>query len=247
MKNETTLLYDGSFNGFLTAVYVAFEERLHVVGIEKNEQGQNELFSETETIFTHVEKAKRVWNGVRQKSYNAITNIYFAYLSETKGIELMLYGYIKELMTPKGTTSEFSGETIAFITQLAQKVSREKQRLETSVKLDTTKDGVYFATLAPDFNVLPLLSKHFRTKHSDQEWVLYDVKRKYAVYYHLNQVELVRLTLDEVSRTFGQGNKKAWHTHFKNEAIRSRIQRKVHPQRVPTATYNPMQENRTAV
>ena len=84
MKNETTLLYDGSFNGFLTAVYIAFEERLHVVGIEKNEQGQNELFSETETIFTHVEKAKRVWNGVRQKSYNAITNIYFAYLSETK-------------------------------------------------------------------------------------------------------------------------------------------------------------------
>ena len=113
MKNETTLLYDGSFNGFLTAVYVAFEERLHVVGIEKNEQGQNELFSETETIFTHVEKAKRVWNGVRQKSYNAITNIYFAYLSETKGIELMLYGYIKELMTPKGSTSEFSGETIS--------------------------------------------------------------------------------------------------------------------------------------
>ncbi|MEM8927924.1 MAG: DNA metabolism protein, partial [Bacteroidota bacterium] len=78
MKNETTLLYDGSFNGFLSAVFVAFEEKLHVADIQKNGQGQNGLFSDTETIFTHVEKAKRVWNGVRSKSYNAISNIYFA-------------------------------------------------------------------------------------------------------------------------------------------------------------------------
>ena len=30
MENAKTLIYDGSFNGFLTAIFVAFEERAQI-------------------------------------------------------------------------------------------------------------------------------------------------------------------------------------------------------------------------
>jgi len=35
MKNSKTLIYDGSFNGFLTAVFIAFDEKIKVTDIQK--------------------------------------------------------------------------------------------------------------------------------------------------------------------------------------------------------------------
>ena len=39
MKNSKILIYDGSFNGFLTAIFVAFEEKIEVSDIQKNSVG----------------------------------------------------------------------------------------------------------------------------------------------------------------------------------------------------------------
>ena len=244
MKNETTLIYDGSFNGFLTAVFVAFEEKLKVADIQRNGQGQNGLFSETETIFTNVVKAKRVWNGVRGKSYNAISNIYFAYLSETEGVEMMLFNYIKKLMSAKGgKQSDFSDETVLYISQLARKVGREKHRMEAFVRFQLTKDDIYFANIEPDFDVLPLISKHFRNRYADQQWLIYDVKRRYGIFYNLKGVEIVLLNLEEIhfnrtrkSKAFNEAEydyQDLWNNYFKSTNIKSRINRKLHTQHVP--------------
>ena len=257
INKETTLIYDGSFNGFLTAVFIAFEERLEVVDIQKNSKVQNGLFSETETIFTHLEKAKRVWNGVRKKSYNAITTIYFAFLSETEGIELMLYRYIQKLMVQKGKQKDFSDDIVLFISQLARKVSREKHRMEAFVRFQLTKDGIYFSNIEPDFDVLPLISKHFRNRYADQQWLIYDVKRSYGIYYDLEGVELVLLNLSEIyhNRTkqaavFTDGEyeyQDLWNSYFKSTNIKSRINKKLHTQHVPKRYWKYLSEKKVAV
>jgi len=254
---KITLIYDGSFNGFLTAVFLAFEERLKVVDIQKNGQGQNGLFSETEAIFTNIEKAKRVWNGVRSKSYNAISNIYFAYLSETEGIEMMLFEYIKKLMMHKGKQSDFSDETVLYISQLARKVGREKHRMEAFVRFQLTKDDIYFANIEPDFDVLPLISKHFRNRYADQQWLIYDVKRKYGIFYNLEGVEIVSLNLNEIhfnrtrkSKVFTEGEydyQDLWNNYFKSTNIKSRINRKLHTQHVPKRYWKYLSEKKEAV
>jgi len=251
---KTTLIYDGSFNGFLTAVFVAFEEKFNVADIQKNGQGQNGLFSDTETIFTHVEKAKRVWNGVRGKSYNAISNIYFAYLSETPGIEYMLYNYIKKLMAHKGKQHDFSDETVLYISQLARKVGREKHRMEAFVRFQLTRDTIYFANIEPDFDVLPLISKHFRNRYADQQWLIYDVKRRYGIFYNLEGVEIISLNLEEThfnrtrkSKAFTEGEydyQDLWNNYFKSTNIKSRINRKLHTQHVPKRYWKYLSEKK---
>ena len=257
MKNTTTLIYDGSFNGFLTSVYIAFEEKLNVADIQKNSQGQNGLFSETQTIFTNVEKAKRVWNGIRNKSYNTISTIYFAFLSETEGIEYMLYTYIKKFMAHKGKQADFSDDTILYIAQLARKVGREKHRMEAFVRFQLTKDNIYFANIEPDFNVLPLISKHFRNRYADQQWLIYDVKRRYGIYYNLEGVEIVSLNLDEIhfnrtrrSKAFTDGEydyQSLWNNYFKSTHIKSRINRKLHTQHIPKRYWKYLSEKKEAV
>src|SRR5690606_16617615 len=130
MNPETTLIYDGSFNGFLTAVFDAFDQKLNVVDIQKNNQCQNRLFSGSQIIFTHVDKAKRVWNGIRNKSHNAISNVYFAFLGEADGVEHMLYIYIQKLMwNQNGDFPDHSQSSVVYIDQLARKVGREKHRM----------------------------------------------------------------------------------------------------------------------
>ena len=257
MKNATILIYDGSFNGFLTAIYVAFEEKLNLADIQKNSQGQNGLFSETETIFTHVEKAKRVWNGIRNKSYHAISNVYFAFLSETDGIEYMLYTYIKKLMTQKEKQVDFSDDTVLYIAQLARKVGREKHRMEAFVRFQLTKDNIYFANIEPDFDVLPLISKHFRNRYADQQWLIYDVKRRYGIYYNGEGVEIVSLNLEEIhynrirkSKTFTEGEydyQGLWNNYFKSTHIKSRINRKLHTQHIPKRYWKYLSEKKEAV
>jgi len=258
MKNSKTLIYDGSFNGFLTAVFIAFEEKIEVADIQKNGQTQNGLFSESETIFTNVTKAKRVWNGVRSKSHNAISNIYFAFLSEAEGIEPMLFNYIKKLMAASTRKQlDFSDDTVLYISQLARKVGREKHRMEAFVRFQLTKDDIYFANIEPDFDVLPLISKHFRNRYADQQWLIYDVKRNYGIYYNLDNVELVSLDLSEIhhnrtkkSKVFVEGEydyQELWNNYFQSTNIKSRINRKLHTQHVPKRYWKYLSEKKEAV
>lgn len=257
MKNSTTLIYDGSFNGFLTAIFAAFEEKLNVADIQKNGKGQNGLFSETETIFTNVEKAKRVWNGIRSKNYNAITNIYFAFLSEEEGVELLLYSYIKKLMAAKNKQSDYSDGVVLRVSQLAKSVGREKHRMEAFVRFQLTKDNIYFANIEPDFDVLPLISKHFRNRYADQQWLIYDVKRRYGIFYNLEGVEIVSLDLNEIhfnrtrkSKVFAENEydyQELWNNYFKSTNIKSRINRKLHTQHVPKRYWKYLSEKKEAV
>ena len=258
MEKSTTLIYDGSFNGFLTAVFVAFEEKLNVASIQTNTQCQNGLFSESETIFTHVEKAKRVWNGVRNKSHSAISNIYFAYLSETEGIEILLYQYIQKLMASRNQKhNDFSDETVLRINQLARSVGREKHRMEAFVRFQLTQDNIYFANIEPDFNVLPLISKHFRNRYADQQWLIYDVKRKYGIFYNLEGVEIVSLNLSEIHFNKIQKSEAflneeydyqaLWNDYFKSTNIKSRINKKLHTQHVPKRYWKYLSEKKEAV
>jgi len=258
MNNAKILIYDGSFNGFLTAVFKAFEEKIHVADIQRNGQAQNALFSETEIIFTQMDKAKRVWNGIQHKSSTAIKNVYFAFLSEHRGIEILLYRYIQKLFaSPTSVHSNYSDPSILKIAQLAKNVGREKHRMEAFVRFQLTKDELYFANIEPDFNVLPLISKHFRSRYTDQSWLIYDVKRKYGLYYDLKTVELVLLDLEEMytnsirknDRFLDEeyGYQELWANYFKSTHIKSRINKKLHIQHVPKRYWRYLSEKKQAV
>ncbi|GLU44677.1 TIGR03915 family putative DNA repair protein [Allomuricauda sp. NBRC 101325] len=238
MESSTTLIYDGSFNGFLTAVYVAFDEKLTVADIQKNNQSQNELFSDTQTIFTHIENAKRVWNGIRNMSYNAISYIYFAFLSETEGIEMILYTYIQKLMlTKNGNTLDYSDGSVAYMEQLSKKVRNEKHFLENHLRFSKTKDCIHFAQIKPNFNVLPLISKHYRNRFTDQQWLIFDAKRNYGIYYSSGQMEMV--TLSEIISL----DKKS----VKNTILKELIKSKLHTPKSNNRYHRSFSEQKEAV
>lgn len=258
MNATKTLIYDGSFNGFLTAVFNGFEQKLPYADIQTQGQVQRGLFAEAETIFTNMEKAQRVWNGIRNKSNTAVKHIYFAFLSEQRDIETLLYRYTQKLMGNKASiTFDFSDDCVLKINQLAHKVGREKHRMEAFVRFQLTKDQIYFANIEPDYDVLPLISKHFRNRYADQQWIIYDVKRKYGLYYNLDNVEIVSLDLEDIfSNSIRRSNRLTsaehefqdlWQNYFKSTTIKSRINSKLHTQHVPKRYWKYLSEKKEAV
>jgi probable DNA metabolism protein len=192
MNEAKILIYDGSFNGYLTAVFHAFEQKLAIVDIQKEENAQSGLFSDAEVIYTDIDKAKRVWNGIQNKNDSAIKNIYFAFMSEESGIELLLFQYIKTVFSSEAKLYlNFTDQAVLKVNQLAKSVSKEKYHIESFLRFNKMNNDTYRALISPENDILPLISKHFRSQYANQKWLIYDAKRKYGLYYDLNSITKV--------------------------------------------------------
>ncbi len=53
------------------------------------------------------------------------------------------------------------------------------------------QDEMYFAKIEPDFNVLPLIQKHFKDRYADQKWMIFDLKRNFGIIYDLKNAEFL--------------------------------------------------------
>ncbi|MDB2462935.1 TIGR03915 family putative DNA repair protein [Algibacter sp.] len=241
----SNLIYDGTFDGFLTSVFYVYEYKLENVAIQKKTGAQNLLFSEPETVITDTTKADRVWKGLKQKLSKASSfQVYYAFLSEKEHIEVLLLDYIKYAFESiVAIDKDYAHPTVLKIAQIAKMVGREKHRMEAFVRFKLTKDKIYFANIDPDFNVLPLISKHFKSRYADQKWVIYDLKRRYGLFYDLNTVEIINLNFsDEFDPTKTSPDifsdeefefQKLWQDYFKSTNIESRKNMKLHIRHVP--------------
>ncbi|WP_299666411.1 TIGR03915 family putative DNA repair protein [uncultured Polaribacter sp.] len=243
--NGKILIYDGSFEGFLTCIFHIFEYNLKDVSIQNEFLIQNGLFSENETIITDKEKSDRVWQGLKGKvAAISATKMYYAFLSEQLGIENILLDYLQYIFsTKKKVDTDFTHASVLKTSQIAKNVSREKHRMEAFVRFKLTKDEIYFANIAPDFNVLPLISKHFKSRYADQKWVIYDIKRNYGLHYDLNSLEIIQMDFPknfDFSKTddnfFSEKEfefQKLWQDYFKSTNITERKNMKLHIRHVP--------------
>jgi probable DNA metabolism protein len=180
-------LYDGSFEGLLTVIFEAYERRIWPRSIQEIAHRQDEFFADTLLVATDRAKANRVWRGLGKKlSEGARTGLYHAFLSERPGIELLVAEYARLAFSLEENVEEYFTENCVLeINQIRQRVWREKHRMEAFVRFRKTADGTYFSLIDPDFNVLPLITRHFEDRYADQPWVIYDSRRRYGIYYDL--------------------------------------------------------------
>ena len=136
MDNSKILVYDGSFNGFLTAVFIALKSNYDILGFQKEAYKQKGLFADVESIFTDLSKSKTVLESIEAKNHNGIRNIYFAFLSETDGIDYMLYQFIRTIYGRCGEGQvEQTVQLESKISKLALNVRREKSHTENMVEI----------------------------------------------------------------------------------------------------------------
>jgi len=239
----TTLIYDNTWIGFLTSIFEVYERKIENASIVKETVYQPQVFAENIQVSSDKAKAERVWKGLQKKlPYSSCRDIYCCYLSEIPGIENTMLQFIRLAFSMEDAEKAFGNAAVLKVSQTARMVHREKHRMEAFVRFKLTTDGIYFAEIDPDFNVLPLIAKHFKNRYADQKWLIYDLKRKYGIFYNLVDVEEITLdfsvTTNEDSNTSVFSEDEAlyqtlWKDYFEHVNISERKNTKLHLRHVP--------------
>lgn len=189
------LLYDGSFEGFLSVVFDCYANKLTPTDICPEEKFQSALFHDTVNVATNVEHSRRVWSSWQKKLTRSINQLPFlAFLSAEKGIEMQLLHFARlSFASPIPVDGNYGDEQILSIRKASRRVTQEAARMLEFVRFQLTKDGIYFSGIKPRYDVLPMILRHFKDRFADQKWLIYDVKRDYGFYYNLQSVDEVNI------------------------------------------------------
>jgi probable DNA metabolism protein len=239
------VVYDGSFEAFLTGVFDVYEHKLRNVVFLRDKDYQKNIFGSEHIVVPDRVKAERVLKGLRQRlSGKAISQMYKAFLSEIHQMANTILQYIQYAF--KSTTSieyDYSHPAVLAVTNTAVKVAKEKHRMEAFVRFQLTKDKLYYATIQPDYNVLPLIADHFEKRYADQRWMIYDIHRHYGIYYDLKTTEMVEMIFnEETDRGKNVGivmdedeslYQQLWQQYFNSVNIAARKNMRLHVQHMP--------------
>ncbi|TWR26628.1 DNA metabolism protein [Mucilaginibacter achroorhodeus] len=240
----TTLIYDGTFEGLLTAVFDVYAHKLDVVKLHQGEWLEGALFDEKMQVITDETRAGRVLKALKLKlSTLGVQRLYAAHLAEIPGEDNNLLGFIRYAIdTDENIEEDYGNRYVMRVSEMVRMVRREKHRMEAFIRFQKLRDGSFYAAIEPDFNVLPLLIKHFRSRYADMKWMIYDLRRKYGIYYDLHDTQFITLDFAENSRqadivaayTEDEGMyQNLWKNYFKSVNITSRKNTKLHVRHIP--------------
>ncbi|WP_278022661.1 TIGR03915 family putative DNA repair protein [Flavobacterium ginsengisoli] len=240
----TQIVYDGSYEGWLTAVFEIYEYKLKGIVFAKEEISNTLLFSNSHFVTTNGEKANRVLNDLQQRlSHHGFNNIYFAFLSELEKIEEILFRFVEyAFASPINIEGDLSRIEVSNVKKAAHLTGKESHRMKAFVRFKLTKDNLYYAIVDPDCDVLPIIEQHFKNRYSDQRWLIYDSKRKYGIYYDLENVSTVEMQFEsnasssflaEINDENEEFFQNLWRNYFCSVNIESRKNTKLHIKHMP--------------
>ena len=237
--------FDGTLDGLLTAVFYAFSFKEQPESLLTQGDALPLFCERIYKVCTDEEKARRVWAGLEKRlSREAMRLISVSWLSELQELNTPLFQYICKVFRQGDISHNFSDSDVLAVTNIARQVLHEQLRMKQFIRFQKANDGTYLAVVAPDHNVLPLITDHFQDRFNDQPWLIYDARRHYGYYYSITpgpspMGEAVRITFEDESTVpfdLGNGNLKddvisaddrllqdLWRTYFKAICIRERM------------------------
>lgn len=234
-------LYDGSLQSLLTIIYDCVKDNIIPDKITNENNKENELFGEYILKNCDDKKAQTVLNYLKSNfSIKIIENIFYAFLSNEKEIELKILNYVYEIMKrKKDISNNFTDNNVFVIKKIILNVKNEVHRYLGIVRFSETKDNTYYAEIEPDNNIICLISNHFIRRFKNQNFLIHDIKRNIGAFYYNGNIEYMELNskidMDEILSEDEKIYQSLWKIYFKNIAISERknlrLQRQFIPQR----------------
>lgn len=252
-------IFDGTMTGVLCCVFRAFQFKEFDVIVSSENNTQAALFDETIFVESNDAQANRVWQGLKLKvSASGLRNFYYTFLSEQEDAFQHLFNFsVYAFFAQKAIDRDYGHPDVLALSKWAKQVGREKHRMEAFVRFKKCKDELFLSLVKPDFNVLPLIEKHFKARYQDQRWLIYDEKRNFGIYYDLRQVHQVNMNVLEIDQNIHQGSSQdfsveldhqevlydqLWKDYFNSVNISARKNIKLHIQYVPKRYWRYMNE-----
>ncbi|MFD2146404.1 TIGR03915 family putative DNA repair protein [Mucilaginibacter antarcticus] len=202
------------------------------------------MFEDTLKVTTSPDYASRVLKGLRKKlSPNSVQRIYIAHMAEMVNEDNNIVGYIRYVFdNTENIEDDYGNRYVIRLSEVIRMMWRERHRMEAFIRFQKLQDETYYAVIEPDFNVLPLLIKHFRNRYTDQKFIIYDIKRNYGIYYDLHDTEFINLDFSNVAKptdTIAAYTEEEaiyqhlWKNYFQSVNIAARKNTRLHVRHIP--------------
>lgn len=224
-----SIQYDSSFDGFLSVVFEIYRQRLQVGAItpDRLQAASEDLFMQPFWVETNPDSARRLKRAiVNAASEDVLYLLDIVFRSEEPGVEMKMLAFLRKLFSgidPNYGKNPTSDEMLPLY-MIAQSVRREAGDMRGMVRFTKLDDGTYFSEIEPKYDIVTLLTSHFRSRFANERWAIYDSKRNYGIYY--DGVEVVEVSVPNVKEvTAGlppDSIKEMWKDFYKAISIKER-------------------------
>lgn len=237
--------YDDTLEGLLTAVFESYIHKPPPAAIVGG-QYQTQLGAWVEDIPADAEKAERVAAGVRRRlGADVYERIWTAFLSNEEGKGDVIYRFIRlGMRVGPSVCSRLTDPRVMALDRLAAQVSKEAGSLRQFVRFARMENGVYYARITPENDVLALLMPDFADRYRTMPFILHDENRQAAGVYDTREWYLTSagdFRLPEYApdeRAFQQ----LWKRFYDAVAIRERVNPRLRRQHMPKRFWKNMVE-----
>jgi len=248
--------YDGTFPGFLSAVFELWDRGQQPAAIIPPDAAPG-LFERIMDVPTVNEHADRVWKGIEKAGGKRLCQRFMhVFLSREPDVEGLMLFILKQLFDlKKNVANDLSLNEVLRFTQLERKVLREVHRLYMFLRFEQAADGTWFTPVSPKYDILPMTLNHFKSRFADQSWLIYDTERKYGYFYDTKTVEEVTIENSSFDMETGSLQKNVqspdeqqwqemWRTFFKSIAIKERTNPRLQRQFMPKRFWKHLTEKK---
>jgi len=234
-------LYDGSWQGLMTAIYHAYYSPKPPDKILSGEDRQSSLFVENIPIATDMDLAEKVSQAASRKiSPLAWRQAFCAFLTENIYVGTMIYRYWQlGWQVGRDVDRHLEDPRVRAIHELADKVTTERHRMLGLIRFQQVEGQTPFlyAPYTPDNNITALVAPHFARRLASEKWIIHDLKRDLAALYNQKEWLITDFQPGHLPHP-GQSEvawQNLWQTYYRHLAIKERynpnLQRKNMPMR----------------
>lgn len=239
--------YDGTFFGFLSVIFDAYHDGISQVGII-HDDSQELLLAEDHTVSTDMKKAQRVLDGLQDKCGGKTCHyLYYAFLAEQANREDKLLRFIRlAFHYKKEFLNHLSEPDIWEVRQWARKAGNERHKLLGLLRFRELANGMLYAQISPDCDVVPVMAPHFVKRLTGEKWVIHDVKRAFGVYYDSHDLTIVQIPRTEQALALSSDEDAfaaLWQKYYHTIAIRERTNHKLRRSYMPMKYWKYLIEN----
>ncbi len=185
-RRDIIYLYDGTFDGLMTAVFASFEHHEIPLGIEIDGEIQQTIGADYFYAGTDTEKSRRVQSAISGKiSAYAMKSIYFTFLSDTAEKEMKILAYIYRCFKyGKGVNSHLNDKYVAAVLDAARSVVNEAHKLKGFIRFAELEGGILYGEISPRSHALPCLASHFTSRYPGRPFVINDLTHGECLVYN---------------------------------------------------------------
>ena len=178
--NKSIYQYDGTLEGFLTAVFDVYDSKKDAALITCSPAAQATLDSAITEVTTDYNKAERVQNGiVKNIGRDGFATVLRVFAAKNDAKDMAIYNFLRLAFVHGRKTLEMLGHPhVIIFNEILNRVNYECHRMKGFVRFRETKAGVMYAPIRPDHDIVEFIMPHFAQRFHIQKFAIFDVGRK---------------------------------------------------------------------